>query len=286
VRASHGEFRAVFTTRRGEATDIARDAARGGERMVVAVGGDGTASEVVDGLAGAGRVVEPELLFGCIPHGTGGDLRRSLGWPGLPEEAARALAVGITVTCDLGFVTYTAHDGSTQARHFVNVSSFGVSGCVVRELQRSGRLLGGKLTYTLASAKALLRYRDQPVRWRADGGDWVEEPITAMAICNGRFFGAGMMVAPAARMDDGLLDLTVWKGLGFADFLTKRRMLYDGSHVKLPNTRCHQLRTMEAEPLEGVEVLLDVDGEQPGRLPARWTVVPGALRVRVPLTRP
>ena len=286
MRASHGEFRAVFTTRRGEATDIARDAARGGERMVVAVGGDGTASEVVDGLAGAGRVVEPELLFGCIPHGTGGDLRRSLGWPGLPEEAARALAVGITVTCDLGFVTYTAHDGSTQARHFVNVSSFGVSGCVVRELQRSGRLLGGKLTYTLASAKALLRYRDQPVRWRADGGDWVEEPITAMAICNGRFFGAGMMVAPAARMDDGLLDLTVWKGLGFADFLTKRRMLYDGSHVKLPNTRCHQLRTMEAEPLEGVEVLLDVDGEQPGRLPARWTVVPGALRVRVPLTRP
>jgi len=63
-------------------------------------------------------------------------------------------------------------------------------------------------------------------------------------------------------------------------------MLYDGSHVKLPNTRCHKLRTMEAEPLEGVEVLLDVDGEQPGRLPARWTVVPGALRVRVPLTRP
>jgi len=237
VRASHGDFRAVFTTRRGEATDIARDAARGGERMVVAVGGDGTASEVVDGLAGAGRVVEPELLFGCIPHGTGGDLRRSLGWPGLPEEAARALAVGITVTCDLGFVTYTAHDGSTQARHFVNVSSFGVSGCVVRELQRSGRLLGGKLTYTLASAKALFRFRDQPVRWRADGGDWVEEPITAMAICNGRFFGAGMMVAPAARMDDGLLDLTVWKGLGFADFLTKRRMLYDGSHVKLPKDR-------------------------------------------------
>ena len=286
VRASHGDFHAVFTTRRGEATDIARDAARGGERMVVAVGGDGTASEVVDGLAGAGRVVEPEVLFGCIPHGTGGDLRRSLGWPGLPEEAARALAVGVTVTCDLGFVTYTAHDGSTQQRHFVNVSSFGVSGCVVRELQRGGRLFGGKLAYTLASAKALFGYRDQPVRWRADGGEWVEDRITAMAICNGRFFGAGMMVAPAARMDDGLLDLTVWKGLGFGDFITKQRMLYDGTHVKLPNTRCLRIRTVEAEPLEGAEVLLDVDGEQPGRLPARWIVVPDALRVRVPLARP
>ena len=286
VKAAHGDFRAVFTTRQGEAVDIARDAARGGERMVVAVGGDGTASEVVDGLTGAGRVVEPEVLFGCIPHGTGGDLRRSLGWPATPEEAARALAVGVTVTCDVGLVEYTAHDGSSQSRHFVNVSSFGVSGRVVREMARGGRLGGGKLTYTLASARALLGYRDQPVRWRVDGGEWTEERLTALAICNGRYFGAGMMVAPTARMDDGLFDVTAWKGLGFADFLTKRRMLYDGTHVKLPNTRCLRARVVEAEPLEGAEVLLDVDGEQPGRLPARWRVLPGALRVRVPLTRP
>jgi diacylglycerol kinase family enzyme len=95
-----------------------------------------------------------------------------------------------------------------------------------------------------------------------------------------------MMVAPTARMDDGWLDVTVWKGLGFADFLTKRRMLYDGTHVKLPNTRCLRARVVEAEPMDGAEVLLDVDGEQPGRLPARWTLLPGALRVRVPLPRP
>ncbi|MBS1108593.1 MAG: diacylglycerol kinase catalytic region, partial [Anaeromyxobacteraceae bacterium] len=202
VKAAHGDFRAVFTTRQGEAVDIAREAARGGERMVVAVGGDGTASEVVDGLTGAGRVVEPEVLFGCIPQGTGGDLRRSLGWPATPEEAARALAVGVTVTCDVGLVEYTAHDGSSRSRHFVNVSSFGVSGRVVREMARGGRFGGGKLTYTLASARALLGYRDQPVRWRVDGGEWTEERLTALAICNGRYFGAGMMVAPTARMDD------------------------------------------------------------------------------------
>ena len=286
VKEAHGDFRAVFTTRQGEAVDIAREAARAGERMVVSVGGDGTASEVVDGLTDAGRLVEPEVLFGCIPQGTGGDLRRSLGWPATPEEAARALAVGVTVTCDVGLVEYTAHDGSARKRHFVNVSSFGVSGRVVREMARGGRFGGGKLTYTLASARALLGYRDQPVRWRVDGGEWTEERLTALAICNGRYFGAGMMVAPTARMDDGLLDVTAWKGLGFADFLTKRRMLYDGTHVKLPNTRCLRARVVEAEPMEGAEVLLDVDGEQPGRLPARWRVLPGALRVRVPLTRP
>ena len=168
----------------------------------------------------------------------------------------------------------------------MNVSSFGVSGRVVRELASGGRLGGGKLTYTLASARALLGYRDQPVRWRVDGGEWVEERVTALAVCNGRYFGAGMMVAPTARMDDGWLDVTVWKGLGFADFLTKRRMLYDGTHVKLRNTHCLRARVVEAEPVDGAEVLLDVDGEQPGRLPARWTLLPAALRVRVPLARP
>ena len=282
VRGACGDFRSVFTTRRGEATDIARQAVGDGERLVVAVGGDGTASEVVDGLAGAGPSLDPELLLGCIPHGTGGDLRRSLGWPSAPEEAARALASGLSLPCDVGTVEYTANDGTRRSRHFVNVSSFGVSGRVVQALARGGRLGGGKLTYTLASAKALLGYRDQLVRWRADDGPWVEEPVTALAVCNGRYFGAGMLVAPSARMDDGWLDVTVWKGLGFADFLTKRRMLYDGSHVRLPNTRCLRARVVEAEPVGGAEVLLDVDGEQPGRLPARWTLRPQALRVRVP----
>ncbi len=294
VREVRGEFEAVFTSRRGEAVDLARQAVRGGERMVVAVGGDGTVSEVVDGLSaavaeardGTGPSVDPEFLFGCIPQGTGGDLARSLGWPGTPEEAARALAVGLTVACDVGQVEYVAEDGTRCRRHFVNESSFGVSGRVVRELARGGRLGGGKITYTLASAKALLAYRDQAVRWRVDGEAWVEERITAVAVCNGRYFGAGMLVAPEARLDDGWLDVTTWKGLGFADFLTKRRMLYDGSHVRLPNTRCVRARVVEAEPLGGEEVLLDVDGEQPGRLPARWTLLPGALRVRVPLARP
>jgi diacylglycerol kinase (ATP) len=286
VTSAAGDFRAVFTRRQGEARDLARDAAQEGERLVVAVGGDGTASEVVDGLVGDGRLVSPEILFGCIPRGTGGDLRRSLGWSDAPEDAARTLAVGVTVTVDLGKVEYTNHDGRPEHRSFVNVSSCGVSGEVVRELQRSGRLMGGKLTYMMASARSLLRYHDRPVRWRVDGGPWNEERITALCVCNGRYFGAGMMVAPGARMDDGWFDVTVWSGLGFKDFLTKRAMLYDGSHVTLPNTRRVQARVVEAEPVDGSPVQLDVDGEHLGRLPARWSIVPGALRVRVPLSQP
>jgi YegS/Rv2252/BmrU family lipid kinase len=286
VTAVAGDFRAVFTRRPGEARHLAREAVEGGERLVVAVGGDGTASEVVDGLAGEGREVPAEVVFGCIPRGTGGDLRRTLGWSSEPEAAARAVAEGATRTVDLGIVEFLDHQGRPGKRHFVNVSSCGISGEVVRELQRSGRLMGGKLTYMWASGRSLLRYHDRRVRWRVDAGPWNEEPITALCVCNGRYFGAGMMVAPDARIDDGWFDVTVWSGLGFKDFLVRRGMLYDGSHVRLPNTRRVRARVVEAEPVDGAEVQLDVDGEHLGRLPARWTIVPGGLRVKVPLSPP
>jgi diacylglycerol kinase family enzyme len=149
------------------------------------------------------------------------------------------------------------------------------------EVNRGLKLGSGKLSFMLASAKALLRWHDQPVRWRADGGGWIEQPVTSLSVCNGRFFGGGMKVAPAARIDDGLFDVVVWSGLGISDFVTKKRMLYDGSHVELPNTRVVRARTVEVEPRGGARVLLDVDGEQPGTLPARFTILPGALRVRI-----
>jgi YegS/Rv2252/BmrU family lipid kinase len=281
VRAAVGDFECAFTKARGDGSRLAREALRSGGKLVVAVGGDGTASEVVDGLTGFGTPKVPDALFGFIPRGTGGDLRRTLGLPQDLDGAARALASRNALVCDLGRIEFAGNDGEALVRHFVNVAGFGIDGVVAGEVNRGLRIGSGKLAFMLASAKALLRWSDQRVRWRADGGAWREEAITALSVCNGRFFGGGMQVAPDARIDDGLFDVVVWSGLGIADFVTKRSMLYDGSHVRLPNTRVLRARRVEAEPLEEAPVLLDVDGEQPGRLPARITMLPGALRVRV-----
>ena len=90
-----------------------------------------------------------------------------------------------------------------------------------------------------------------------------------------------MKVAPDARMDDGLFDVVIWEGFGLTDLVVKRPMLYDGTHVRLHNTRVLRARVVEAEPMEGARVHLDVDGENPGTLPARFTILPGGLRIRV-----
>jgi diacylglycerol kinase (ATP) len=280
VRGAIGDFECAFTQARGDGSRLAREAVAAGGGLVIAVGGDGTASEVVDGLTLA-RPRDPDALFGFIPRGTGGDLRRTLGLPQDLDAAARVLASRREVLCDLGRVELVGEDGAPQVRHFVNVAGFGVSGVVSGEVNRGFKLAGGKLSFMIASAKALLRWKDQPVRWRADSGPWVEQRVTALSVCNGRFFGGGMQVAPDARIDDGLFDVVVWSGMGIGHFITKKRMLYDGTHVTLRNTRVLRARTLEAEPAGDDPVLLDVDGEQPGRLPARMSILPGALRVRV-----
>lgn len=285
VQGALGDFEFTFTRRRGDGALLAREVALAGANLVVAVGGDGTASEVIDGLMGARAVGGPRgggSAFGFISRGTGGDLRRSLGCPLDATGAALVLAGPSERLIDLGRVEFVGHDRQPQARHFANVAGFGVAGRVVRNVERMGKALGGRATFMIASAQALVGWQDQPVRWRFDGGPWREERITSVAVCNGRYFGGGMMVAPAARLDDGLLDITVWKGLGLRDFVLKKSMLYDGSHVRLPNTTTARGVVVEAEPLGREPVLLDIDGEQPGMLPARFTILPGVLRARAP----
>ena len=281
VRGAVGDFECAFTERCGDGVRLAQEAVRAGGKLVVAVGGDGTASEVVDGLSAFEPPREPDALFGFIPRGTGGDLRRTLGLPQDLDAAARVLASRNAIVCDVGRISYVGSDGAPAARHFANVAGFGVSGVVSAGVNRGLKLRSGKLAFMLASARALIGWSDKRVRWRADEGPWREDAITALSVCNGRYFGGGMQVAPDARIDDGHFDVVLWSGFGLGDFVTKRRMLHDGTHWTLPNTRVLRARTLEAEPLGDAPVLLDVDGEQPGRLPARIWILPRALGVRV-----
>jgi YegS/Rv2252/BmrU family lipid kinase len=281
VRSAVGDFECAFTRERGDGVRLAKEALAAGGELLVAVGGDGTASEVVDGMQSAGAERSKQALFGFIPRGTGGDLRRSIGVAADVQGAARALAGRGEAVFDLGRIEFAGPSGERQVRHFLNVAGLGVSGVVSRIVNNGLKLPSGKLSFMLAAARALLTWTDQGVRWRVDGGTWHEERLTALSVCNGRYFGGGMKVAPDAHMDDGLFDVVLWEGLGLKDFVVKRPMLYDGTHLRLPNTRVLRAREVEAEALESAKVDLDVDGENPGTLPARFTVLPGALRIRV-----
>jgi diacylglycerol kinase (ATP) len=277
IRRALGPFEHVFSEAPHHATALARRALEAGVEMVVAVGGDGTVNEVARGFFDGGRPVAPHAALGVVPHGTGGDLARSLGTPGFEEACAR-LHGHSTLPIDVGLARFADHDGQPAEREFLNAASFGCSGVVARALAGTPKQLGS-LAFTLATVRALRGYRDQAVTITINGGPPEDLAITNCAVCNGRYFGGGMQVAPSARIDDGWLDVTTWAGFGLAGFVRHRRALYDGTHVHLPGTRLDRTRTITAT--SPAEVLLELDGESVGRLPVSINLLPGALRLKV-----
>jgi len=267
----------AFTERPMHAAALTAEALRSGFRRIVAVGGDGTLNEVVNGFFQAGSPVPPDACLALVPRGTGGDFRRTFGLNGSLRETCARLT-GDVRPLDVGRVRFTRTDGTPGERYFVNVASFGVSGQVDRAVNASSKVLGGKVSFFLASVRTLVGWRDQTVRIRVDGGPEETLAITTLAVANGQYFGGGMRVAPEADPSDGQLDVTIWSGYHLKDFALKSASVYDGRHVRWAGTRTLRCRRLEATSDE--EVLLDVDGEQPGRLPATFEVLAGALRIQ------
>ncbi|MBN1210334.1 MAG: diacylglycerol kinase family lipid kinase [Myxococcaceae bacterium] len=276
-----GEFGHEFTAGAMDAARIARKAIESGYECIVAVGGDGTINEVVNGFFHEGRVLNPNAALGVIPRGTGGDFRRAFGWDLELDAALARLRTDKTEPFDVGLVEYINHEGKPERRYFANIASLGVSAAVATEVNTSSKALGGNMAFVWGTVKGMFRFEPPTVLIRADGGEPQSVSINVVAVANGRYFGSGMCVAPDALTHDGLFDVTIWSGYTLKDFIFKSKGIYSGEHVTWKGTRRLQCRTFEAESANGREVAIEVDGEVPGRLPVKMTVLPAAIRLKV-----
>ncbi|MEC8422385.1 MAG: diacylglycerol kinase family protein [Myxococcota bacterium] len=275
----------VLTEAANHGRHLARSAAMDGIELLVAVGGDGTIHEVVDGLFEGDEPIRPQLVLGIVPAGTGSDLRRSLELPEDRDAALQVLVSGRDRPVDVAHVTLQT-DGGPRVERFINVAGFGANGEVVRQANQMDKRLGGKLTFFGASLKTSMTYAPAEValRWKGPNGTeytW-QGRAASVFVANGQYCGGGMWVGRGGRMDDGLLDVTILPPDGTATQVVQSRRLYDGSLGHWPGARRMQVRELEARPVTGAPVHLDLDGENPGRLPAIFRVLPGALRIRTP----
>lgn len=273
------DYGVEFTRHAMDAMHITRTAIKNGYECIVAVGGDGTINEVVNGFFEDGKVINPNAALGVLPRGTGGDFRKTFDWDLSSEAAIKRLNTKDTRPFDVGLLEYRAHDGSTQRRYFANICSFGVSGLVDEEVNKTSKAFGGKVSFMLGSLKALSKYDDQQVQVSFDDAPAETVPVTTLSVANGKFFGGGMKVAPEADVSDGIFDVTIWTGYGLTDFVVRSQGVYSGAHVKWKGTRT--LRAKKVTASSEQRVLIDCDGEQPGTLPCTMTILPSAIRLKV-----
>jgi YegS/Rv2252/BmrU family lipid kinase len=268
------------TTGPGDASRMTREALLGGAKTIVCVGGDGALHEVVNGFMGEHGPVEPEALLGFIPIGTGCDFVKTVSVPKQVDRAMEVICRSHVRSIDLGRLQYLDHDGHRTSAYFHNVVSFGLGGEVVERVNRTTKAFGGFVSFIWATLISLLLYSKKRIRLRVDDtfDDWV---VTwNVAVANGQYHGGGMWVAPDALVDDGLFQVTVIGNFNLLEVFRHLPKLYNGKLFVLRKVRSLAGRRVEA--CSDQQVLLDVDGEQPGTLPAAIHMVPQALRLITP----
>ena len=274
----HGQV--WWTSAPGHATELARKAAVEAD-LVVALGGDGTAHEVVAGLFDRGVAVNRKVIFSVVPFGTGGDLVRSLEIPQGLDAALWVCSTGMTLPLDVGRLDWP--DGRIDT--FINVAGFGANAEVCRLANASSKRWGGRLTFVGAILRTLQTYTPVPVRWSWEGPDGagsVEMDTLAAFCANGHYCGAGLWVGRGGDMTDGLFELTLIPSLTALRAASLLPKAYAGRFDGAPGVvrvRAHRVEVASPVPIE-------TDGEVMGSGPAVFSVLPRALQVRGGWLRP
>ena len=272
LRTHFGSFSVSFTESAGHARELAAEAANRNIKLIIACGGDGTISEVANGIIESKREAELAIL----PGGTGGDFRRTLEIPSRTRDAARILRTGRTARIDVGRVSYVDQNGNDATRYFVGVASCGMSTKVIERVKADNA--------SFASALLKTAMRNDPVRLVVQLDDSHEHHLVVSNLCvaNARYFGGGMKIAPDAKLTDGKFDVIAVGDLSAVKIFTSAPRIYTGAHLSMPEVSHTLARKITVRAADrAAEVALEVDGELPGRLPATFQIIPEALRVRV-----
>ena len=287
-RALHSVYPAMsvgFTGKQGEATALVRCALREGHQEIVAVGGDGTINEAINGMFDATGVTPQHSVFSFVTSGTGGDFRKTFGIESGPEVAIERLKRSRVRQIDAGRVSCLTSAGAPTSRYFINIASFGLSGMIVDSVNRAriAKLFGGSFAFAFHSTLAMLRHRTRTVRLIIDGVEDEIASISTVAVANGQYFGGGMKVAPGAVPDDGLFDVVIMGGAPKGQSLADLKLIYTGEHITKPYVRVVRGQHVVVAPVaetRGRPVLIETDGEAVGRLPATFEILPRALNLR------
>ncbi len=272
MREAAPPFDTVLTRAAGDAVRLAAERA-GRYETVVAVGGDGTISEVANGILSAGA----ETALGVIPRGTGSDLVRTLGIPIGVKAAASLLTNGPRRLIDVGSATFSDFHGDLASRWFLNAAEVGAGALVVDAINHASRRLQGPPAFWWAILITMFRYRPSLASIVTDGSPPLKLLLSNAWIANGRYSGGGIRSAPRAAVDDGLLDVVaVEHGSAWRKIIGLLK-LRSGAFVEMPEVQYR--RAARVEVTAQTPLPIEIDGDAVGTTPAAFEIVPSRLTI-------
>jgi YegS/Rv2252/BmrU family lipid kinase len=269
-------FAVKFTEAKGHAVLLTQEAVKDGCRNIITIGGDGTLNEVVNGIFANNTCPSTDISLALIPVGTGNDWGRMFGIPLDYERAVRIIKDCKLMLHDIGILTY--FDGSEKKnRYFINIAGLGFESVVVKRTNyQKDRGRSGKAIYFYNLLMSLLSYKNTRAEIIVDG-EKISADVFSINVGNGKYCGGGMRQTPDAVPDDGLLDVTVIKGIGRIEIICNLKMLYNGtilSHPKIDGYKCRNLKVSSDSLLWA-----EADGESLGHTPAEFSIIPSGINI-------
>jgi len=255
------DYTIKYTTHKGGATDLLKNLKGLPYDVVVAVGGDGTVNEVINSMVGTDKII------GIIPCGTGNDLAKSLNIPRDPCDALDILVNGEAVGIDIGRAGH---------RYFTNVASIGLDAEIAYCANRMKKKLSGTKAYFLALLKVLISFKSFPIVLEQNGTS-VNKDVMLVAVCNGKYYGGGMKIAPDASILDGMLDICLIEKMSKLRLLFLFPTVYKGSHNKFVEVKFYRTDKLI---IKSPNLLLNLDGEISKRTEdVEFTVINNQIKV-------
>lgn len=284
LQAADIAFDSVHTKQRRHATELARQALEQGYNQIIAVGGDGTVNEVVNGFFDGDRPISSSAMLGIIDAGTGGDFVKNIGLANSLDAQIATIAEGKSKSIPLGHARFFDESGQLQERYFAVICAFGISGEINSYVNSSPKLkrYGSSAAFTFATLRCLVTYSNAAVSISLDGIPLYHGPVLVGAACTGPSTGGGMLMAPDADNFSDELDFVVAEDLSFYESLMLFPRIYSGAHIKRPKVIYQQGSKLSVIPDDGVTIMADMDGDVVGYLPLEIETRAAAIRVIVP----
>jgi diacylglycerol kinase (ATP) len=260
---------------------LANEYGKNDNNILVAVGGDGTINEVVNGLLMAHENMSTISKLGIINCGSGAGFVQSLGMPADLKAQIGLFQKGQSRPIDVGQVSFTDDSGLIKNRYFINECQIGIGGAVVSNVSLKHKRFGGKFAFGYVAVSQLLNYQATNMSIIVDGSIPVFEKRLGITIGNGRYCAGGMQLTPGAILDDGLLDVLNIAEMNLIQRLNAFSKVYSGKHIYTPHFTLQKAKQIEID--SDIPVWVEADGELLGKTPCTVRIIPDAIQIYSPL---
>ncbi len=273
-------YKMLLSERGWHCAELAQNAIENGARKLVAVGGDGTGHEVMNGIFNQKVVPTSEISFGFIPIGTGNDWVKTYKIPRNIEQNIAILKAEKTTFQDIGLVHYLNDKNEPTQRYFLNVAGMAYDAFVAKISNKERRKVSSTLYYYWLIFKCLFKYKTKHARLILDHKTTEQKYYTInIGLC--KYSGGGMQFTPHALPDDGFFAVTGVKAMSYLGVLVATAFLYGhiGKHSKSDLSKS---KSIKVEPMHDGETLLELDGEYVGKAPVEFVLLEKSLKIIVP----